>query len=213
MKMDLHIHSKYSSDSLSEPKSILEYAKRIEFGAIAITDHNSIKGGIEGKKFGRQNNIIVVVGSEIDTDLGEVVGLFLNEKIENKGEMDFFEACDQIREQSGLVVLPHPLKNRITSEKMNAVELIEVFNARRTRRENEGARKLAKEYGKKGVGCSDAHFVFEVGKGYTEMKKECCDEEELMKALKKERLYAEGKGTPFIFHLPSAAIGLLKSKW
>jgi len=81
--LDLHIHSKYSYDSLMDPKTILKVAKRVKLDAIAITDHNTIAGAVAARKICEKGSI-TVVGSEISTDSGDVIGIFLNEEIKSR---------------------------------------------------------------------------------------------------------------------------------
>ena len=102
---DFHIHSKFSYDSLLSPKRIVRVAKKRGLDGIAITDHDTIKGALEASKF--NDSIYVIIGSEIRTEKGDVIGLFLNEEITSKY---FDEVVDEIKSQGGLVVLPHPYK-------------------------------------------------------------------------------------------------------
>jgi len=102
--LDLHVHSKYSKDSRLEPEKILKLATARGLGGIAITDHNTVYGGLIARKLSK-GDLLVIVGSEIKTERGEVMGLFLNEEIP---ERSFFDVVDAIRDQGGIVVLPHP---------------------------------------------------------------------------------------------------------
>ncbi len=81
MMFDLHIHSKYSHDSYLSPPQIIKIAEKRGLDGIAITDHNTLKGGIETSKINNKDDFIVIVGSEIKTEYGDVIGLFLNEEI------------------------------------------------------------------------------------------------------------------------------------
>ena len=140
-KADLHIHSKYSGlmkymgltfpDSVEEPKNIIRSAKKRGLDIIAITDHNTIRGGLETKKLEKEYGVKVIVGSEIMTKEGELLGLYLNEEIP-KG-LTAEETVEKIHEQGGLAVAPHPyspichaLGDRIFNLKLDGVE---VFNA------------------------------------------------------------------------------------
>ena len=72
MRYDLHSYSKYSSDGFSEPKMMVKTASKLGLSGIAVTDHNTIKGGLEAKKY-ETKEFQVFVGSEIKTDHGEVI--------------------------------------------------------------------------------------------------------------------------------------------
>ena len=104
MKYDLHTHTKYSSDGILEPEKIVEIARRKGLSGIAITDHNTIKGSLKAKKY-ETDDFQVICGSEISTERGEVIGLFLSDEIQSES---FLDVVDEIKEQDGVVVLPHP---------------------------------------------------------------------------------------------------------
>ena len=91
MIFDLHIHSKYSFDSISEPKKIIKVAKNMGLNGVAITDHNTTKGGLEAKKINRDHDFLVIVGSEISTEIGDITGLFLSEEIKSRNSMEVIE--------------------------------------------------------------------------------------------------------------------------
>ena len=131
-----------------------------------MTDHNSIKGALKAKEFANEN-FEVVIGSEISTERGEVIGLFMSEEITSK---NFLEVIDGIKEQGGIVVLPHPfdelrrngLNPRIHDK--NLIDYIETFNSRCFRSKyNEKAKEYADKHHIKGLAGSDAHFANEIG--------------------------------------------------
>ena len=104
MQYDLHIHSKYSSDGVLEPEEIINAAKKKGLDGIAVTDHNTIKGGLETKRF-ETKDFEVIIGSEIMTERGEITGLFLSQEITSKDVQGVFS---EIKGQGGIVVIPHP---------------------------------------------------------------------------------------------------------
>ena len=81
LKLDLHIHSKYSFDSLLTVEKIIKTAEKKKMDGIAICDHDSLKGGLMAKKV--KTDLIVIPGEEIKTDFGEIIGYFLNEEIKS----------------------------------------------------------------------------------------------------------------------------------
>ncbi|VVB60047.1 Error-prone DNA polymerase [uncultured archaeon] len=162
---DFHIHSKYSFDSTLEPYKILEIAKRKGLSGIAITDHNTIKGGLEAKRLNEDKDFSVVVGSEICTEIGDIVGLFLSEEVKSRNSEDVIE---EIRSQGGIVVLPHPFKyHRGINKVLKKINLIESFNARADKKANLLAHQLAIKNKIPMIGGSDAHFLSEIGLGKT----------------------------------------------
>jgi len=167
MIMDLHVHSNYSPDSLASPKRILRAAKRKGLDGVAITDHGTIAGALEAARANDDDEFIVIIGAELPSKAGDIVGLFLNDEIETEDPM---EIIAQVHAQGGVVVLPHPLRgHELTGELLRSVDAIEVFNARCSPRENLQARALATEYGKPMVAGSDAHTCNEIGLARTEL--------------------------------------------
>jgi predicted metal-dependent phosphoesterase TrpH len=170
---DYHIHSKYSDDSKLEPRTILSIAKARKLCTIAITDHETIKGGVETQKV-NDTSINVIIGAEIYTDKGEVTGLFLKKEIKNRKLM---EVVKEIKGQGGKVVVPHPfdslrkgaLGNGI-EEIIEYIDYIEGFNGRCLFNSfNQRARTFAAKHNIPIIKGSDAHFAFEIGNVETSM--------------------------------------------
>jgi predicted metal-dependent phosphoesterase TrpH len=166
MKYDFHTHSKYSPDGWMEPETMVKTAVKKGLSGIAVTDHNTIKGGLETKKFEREN-FKVIIGSEISTERGEVIGLFLSEDILSH---KFSEVIDKIKKQNGLVVLPHPFDElrgnglKPTEDDAGLIDYVEIFNSRCfLSKYNEKAKIYAKKYGLNVIAGSDAHFAHEIG--------------------------------------------------
>ena len=158
---DLHIHSRHSHDSLLSPERILKRAKRAGIEGIAITDHQTIRGAVEARELSWKYNITVIVGSEISTDRGDLIGLNLVEEV---GATHWEDAIGEIRGQGGTVLLPHPYRNHTGVDEMaGRVDLIEIWNSRCTADENRRATDLALAQGKPGVLGSDAHTALEIG--------------------------------------------------
>lgn len=166
MKIDLHIHSKYSYDSFLSPETIIRIAKKRRLDGVAVTDHGTIKGGIEALKINKDKDFQVIVGAEIKTEYGDVIGIFLNEEIKSQ---IFMQVVEEIRGQDGLVVLAHPFRKGITfpTDLLKWVDLVEGFNARSRKGDNKRAYGLARKFKKPMTGGSDAHLGFEIGRGRT----------------------------------------------
>ncbi|RLQ05541.1 PHP domain-containing protein [Geobacillus stearothermophilus] len=139
---------------------------------VAITDHNTIEGALWFKEYSKKINVII--GEEIFTDKGEIIGLFLEKNIEPGLSPE--ETVYQIKEQGGIVYIPHPFdKDRIKSclelEKIlslqDEIDIIETFNSRtRQQKFNDKAYKLCKELNKISAVGSDSHTVAEIGRSY-----------------------------------------------
>ncbi len=161
MTFELHVHTKFSFDSIMEPYDIIRAARKAGLNGIAITDHDTVKGALETARINDDPDFTVIPGVEVATDAGDIIGLFLqNEIISRKA----IEVIDEIHERGGLAILPHPYKgHRLTDELIEKVDVIEIFNARCTAEENEKAKKLAEEFNKPASVGSDAHFLREIG--------------------------------------------------
>jgi len=168
MLFDLHIHSKYSYDSVSKVDDILKVAKERGLSGIAITDHESFDGSLEACAKAKYWELLVIPGMEIATEYGDVIGLFLQEKIASRAYLDVVR---EIKEQNGIVVLPHPFKRtkNIINMVLQNIDLVEAFNARGesigNNHCNRRAYDLAVKMNLPMTAGSDAHFLFEIGRG------------------------------------------------
>lgn len=206
---DLHIHSHYSYDSLCSIGAIYKAAKRRNLSGIAITDHNTLQGALKAVSY--DSETAVIVGEEISTDQGDIIGLFLHEEI-RPGE--FQVVIDRIREQDGLVVLPHPFKkNRAPSPEVIAnVDIVEVLNGRRSPELNRMALSLAEKHDLPGIGGSDAHLACEVGRIQTVFHQEIPDPEDIRRLLMHKQTTVVGtESSPYV-HYPSVLIGSIRTR-
>jgi len=170
MKLELHIHSTFSLDSMVRPVEIVKIAKSRGIKALAITDHNEIGGALEAKKLAGDLGVEIIIGEELATDNGDIIGLFLKEKII---ERDALIAIDKIHAQGGIAVLPHPFRSHdLTDEIVEKVDAIEVYNARNREELNQQAIELAQKHHKPMIAGSDAHFAEEIGRAVTIIKTE-----------------------------------------
>ena len=158
---DLHIHSKYSFDSKMEPREILKRCQKLGMDMISITDHDSIKGSFCAKNYEKEFNISIIVGEEVKTDLGDIIGLNLNEEIKSR---NWREVLEEIKSQGGTTMFPHPYRGHQNIEQIaEKVDIIEVFNSRSRKEANNKAAKLALKFKKIPVMGSDAHVYSELG--------------------------------------------------
>ena len=162
--VDLHMHTDHSSDCATPVDVLLATARDAGLGAIAITDHNEISGAHDARAKAAEFGVKVIVAEEVKTaDQGEVIGLFIEEKIPRG--MTLEETIAEIKRQGGLVYVPHPF-DRMHSvpdyEHLLAVveeiDALEVFNARvAIAAFNEEAVRFAAKYRIVGGAGSDAH--------------------------------------------------------
>jgi len=168
---DLHMHTDHSNDCATPVEVLLETAKDRGMGAIAVTDHNEISGALAAREAAeRDGGIKVIVGEEVKTaEQGEVIGLFIEEKIERG--MSMRETIDEIRRQGGLVYVPHPF-DRLHSvpdyehllDIVEDIDILEVFNPRVAFSAfNEEAERFAAKYRIVPGAGSDGHVAQALG--------------------------------------------------
>jgi predicted metal-dependent phosphoesterase TrpH len=174
---DLHMHTSWSHDCAVEPADLIMYAEANGLGAIAVTDHNALGGALETAELARDRELIVIPGEEIKTDgQGEVIGLFLHEEIPRG--MSFGDTIAAIKEQGGLVYLPHPfdrlhsIPDPATLQRYLAdIDVFEVYNARLLfEAYNDEALRFARKYNLTMGAGSDAHVLQGVGTGALRMR-------------------------------------------
>lgn len=173
-KVDLHSHSIYSPDGglkLSHYKYFLDN-NLLDY--IAVTDHGDIAGALEIQK---QLGDRIIVGEEIMTLEGEIVGLYLQEKIDNN--LSATETVQRIKAQGGLVYIPHPfetVRSGISEATLGSiiadVDIIESVNGRAVlQNKSKLATEWAKNSGKAMAASSDAHGRFGWGYTYSQIHK------------------------------------------
>ena len=166
---DFHIHTHHSKDCAMPVADILERAREVGLDVVAITDHDSAEGGLEARELADRYGVRVIVGEEVKTSEGEVIGLFLERTI--PGGMTFAETIAAIREQRGIVYVPHPFDRlhtvpspAVLRANVADIDVVEVFNSRLAfPRFNELAEKFAQRYRLPAAGGSDAHVLPGIG--------------------------------------------------
>jgi len=171
VEVDLHMHTDHSGDCATPVDVLLQTARDRGLGAIAITDHNEVSGALEARKIAEQmGDIKVIVAEEVKTaEQGEVIGLFLEEKIPKGMTME--ETIAEIRRQGGLVYVPHPF-DRFHSvpdyehllDIVEEIDVLEVFNPRvAVTAFNEEAERFARKYRIVPGAGSDSHVAQGLG--------------------------------------------------
>lgn len=176
--IDLHMHTDWSHDCSIPAEELVEHAESIGLGGIAVTDHNVFGGALEAAELAEGRDLIVIAGEEVKTDnQGEVIGLFLQEEIPRG--MTFADTIAAIREQGGLVYVPHPfdrmhaIPDPATLHRHVAeIDVLEVYNARLLRESfNDEALRFARKYRLLQGAGSDAHVLQGVGTGALRMRR------------------------------------------
>jgi predicted metal-dependent phosphoesterase TrpH/glycosyltransferase involved in cell wall biosynthesis len=206
---DLHMHTSWSHDCAIEVDELLTHAETEGLGAIAITDHNAFGGAREA--LAATTILTVIPGEEIKTDRqGEVIGLFLAEEIP-KG-MSFADTVAAIKEQDGLVYLPHPfdrlhaIPDATTLRRHLAdIDVFEVYNARLLfDAYNDEALRFARKYNLTMGAGSDAHVLQGVGTGALRMRA-FHDREEFLASLRSAEVLRRPKSLLYLQSLKWAA--------
>jgi predicted metal-dependent phosphoesterase TrpH len=174
---DLHLHTSWSHDCQIPVADLLDHAEDQGLGAIAVTDHNVFGGALEAVELARGRDLVVIPGEEVKThDQGEVIGLFLREEIPRG--LSFGETVDAIREQGGVVYLPHPFdrlhaipESATLHRHLEQVDVVEVYNARLLfEAYNDEALRFARKHDVTMGAGSDAHVLQGVGTGAVRMR-------------------------------------------
>jgi len=167
---DFHVHTSFSFDCSSDPERVVETALKKGLQGIAITDHDTVEGGIACREVAG-DSLVVVPGIEVDTEAGDMIGLFV-EKEDGLLTTDPFGFASAVHAQGGLVMLPHPFRVlRYLEEGLaERIDVIEGYNGRTSRGPvrdpqygDRRVRAWAERYEMAVVAGSDAHTCGEIG--------------------------------------------------
>ncbi|NLN69452.1 MAG: PHP domain-containing protein [Chloroflexi bacterium] len=168
LRVELHLHTAASADSLVTPQNLVKHCQQVGINRVAITDHNCIKGALAAHALAPE---LVIVGEEIETTQGELLGYFMTEPI--PPGLEPMQVIQRLRDQGALISVSHPF-DRIRSAQWTEAQLlaitphvdaIEIFNARcLSNHPNQQAAAFAQAHGLPGTVGSDAHSLVEVGR-------------------------------------------------
>lgn len=201
--VDLHVHTSASFDSLASPRSIVRAATERGLTHVAITDHHRLDGALRARD-AAPVGLTVIVGEEIRTLAGDLIALFVERPV--PGGLPAVDAVEAVREQGGLVGIPHPFDRLRSSIGRNPallslaplVDWVEAHNARLMIGDgNARAAAFADEYGLPGVAVSDAHSTLEIGVAYTALRGDPSTPTGLLAALSSVEL-VRGRATIFV---------------
>jgi predicted metal-dependent phosphoesterase TrpH/glycosyltransferase involved in cell wall biosynthesis len=199
---DLHMHSNFSKDCTHSVESLIRTAREIGLGAIALTDHNEIKGALLAREIA-QGEPFVIVAEEVKSREGEVIGLFLEEWIPPK--LSFDETLSRIKEQGALVYVPHPFDALRTTpsyqalvDNLHRIDVIEIYNGKVALSSfNLSAERFAAKYNIVAGAGSDAHVLQALGTAMLRMPK-FHDPESFMAALWEADIIARRKSLLYL---------------
>ena len=173
LKVDLHMHTRFSPDSGAPPASIVARCLKTGLNCIAVTDHNTIRGALEVRELAPFQ---VIIGEEVKSAAGDIIGLFLEEQVPRG--LPAVDTVRAIKEQGGLVLVPHPfdrfrssaIKGESLLEILPQVDALEAFNAHNLlMRDNDRADAFCREKGLVAAAVSDSHTALELGRTYMEL--------------------------------------------
>lgn len=204
LRIDLHLHTWGSFDCTSNPARVLARAAEVGVQRIAITDHDRLRVALEAAQAHPDR---VIPGEEVKTAEGvDVIGLYLSQEIP-RGTPGL-ETCRRIKDQGGLVYLPHPYaagkggSGRWAEEWIEHVDIVEGYNGRiHDQRLNAKAQELARASGRPMGAGSDAHTVWEVARCHVDVAWHPNEPAALLEALSDGRLF--GRSAPAAVHLAS----------
>jgi predicted metal-dependent phosphoesterase TrpH len=172
IRVDLHVHSSASFDCDSDPQRVAGRCRLFGLNPVVLTDHDTISGALRLREGGKAR---VVVGEEIMTTEGELIGLFLERAVQ--GGLTPRDTALEIKAQGGLVYLEHPydsFRRHLSEESIvslaDTIDIVEVFNGRSTEEANRRAQDLCAILGAAAGAGSDAHTIEEIGSVYVEME-------------------------------------------
>lgn len=175
LRVDLHSHTMWSGDSTTTPDEIIDCVVASGLDVLCITDHNALAGA---EKLAAELPCRVIVGEEVRTHVGEIIGLFLTERI--PGGLQPVEVCRRIRDQDGIVYIPHPfdpLRNCLRADVIDelvAEGLVDAIEGRNGKTSldhlNQRAVDYAASHGLATGAGSDAHVAEALGAAYVEMR-------------------------------------------
>jgi predicted metal-dependent phosphoesterase TrpH len=172
LRIDLHLHSRFSPDSSTGLDELVQRCRDLGLDRIALTDHHTAAGALELR---RLEPHLTIVGEEVATTEGDIIGLFLTGSLPSGGTPE--ETCDAIHAMGGLTYACHPLDRRRANfgaerlvELAPRFDIIETHNAWADPAANRAAAELCRELGKVAAAGSDAHASRDLGSSWMEIE-------------------------------------------
>ena len=196
VKVDLHVHTTYSDDSIITPKDLVYYARKRGLTAVAITDHNQVEGA---RKIAKETDFLIIPGTEVSSLHGHIVGLNVRERIPRGLSAD--ETVDRIHAAGGVAIACHPFAlfkgslGKHVNAKFDAVETINA-SAFPFNRCVSKAEQTAERFRLSRVAGTDAHQGPSIGYAYTLMD---CEPsvDAILEAIVKKECQPFGRALPF----------------
>jgi len=196
LKIDMHVHSDYSADSLITPEELVFYAKKRGLDGVAVTDHDRLDGAL---KIAAETDFLIIPGIEVRSSDGHVVGLNVTKTVSSK--LSATETVNRIHDAGGIAVACHPtglFKGGLGNRTNVSFDAVEVINSSAipfsyTVKQNS---KIASRLGKPRLAGSDAHYGPEIGCGYTIVEAKL-DVNDVVRAVRQGLCQPFGGSIPF----------------
>lgn len=202
LKMDFHIHSHYSDDAIGAPKEIIKAVKNKGLHGMAITDHNSIKGGLAAQKLSSKT-FLVIPGVEISTKVGHLLALNVTTDIPKN--LPLQDTIEYIINNGGTPIIPHlyrtmsGVKKKKLLEVKTSINAIEVYNSCSQPATNFKTATLAKQYYFGGTGGSDSHEPMYAGFAYTTIDTTDLSIDTILTEIEKKKTWGMGQTLPLTY--------------
>jgi predicted metal-dependent phosphoesterase TrpH len=172
LKIDLHVHTIYSGDSVTTPTEALLEAKRKKLDGIAITDHNNVNAY---RMIPKDSEVLVIPGIEVSSKEGHILGLGVTEPIQLG--LPAVDTVIKIHQLGGVAVISHPmapLKSSLNESDVIRVEAdaLETLNGSTLSFTSKKGMKLASRLKLPQTGGSDSHHPDSIGRAYTMIEAE-----------------------------------------
>ncbi|UCE45266.1 MAG: CehA/McbA family metallohydrolase [Methanobacteriota archaeon] len=194
MKLDLHIHSRFSRDGTASPEEILRRCKDVGLDGCSITDHNSIEGSLEACEIGAAMGLTVVRGIEISSINGHILAYGLSAPVQRG--LSVSETIRRIHAAGGIAVAAHPTRFGSGLGEADIADVgfdaVEILNGGSSGRGNRRASTIAADLKLPGIGGSDAHKIAEIGRSFTVID-EFTSEADVIRSVVEGRPEASGR--------------------
>jgi len=197
MKIDTHVHSKFSSDCSTELREIVEHAKSIGLDGVCITDHNflvpNVRRQIEALT---DRNLLVLCGMEYHTNHGHMLTFGLRANPFHQKYKPIQQVINWVNKHGAAIIPAHPYEEGYTHTlgdyvfSLRGLVALETQNGAKSRELNDKAEQARQKLGLKGIGGSDAHCAEQVGRRFTIFENKITNMDDLVRELKEGRYHA-----------------------
>lgn len=192
MILDLHCHSKFSYDNHLEPEDLIQRAFELGLDGVCLTEHNSVDASRPVDRIIHPANFLVFRGVEVSTDQGHLLVYGVRDDSWNKwGRTMHFklhEVVRRVHSLGGICVPAHPFRGweslGETLFTFNGFDAIETHNGVNSSQQNQPAIKAALKLGLPSIGGSDCHYLYQVGRAFTQFDQTIETMEDLVREIK-----------------------------